>query len=846
MAACPIFGCIRANPIQNDQSAIFVGYKFFINSMTISYNWLREYLPASVSANLEPERLSRILTSLGLEVESLEQYESIRGALKGLVVGEVLTCEKHPNADKLSLTTVSTGQGSPLQIVCGAPNVAAGQKVVVATIGTTIYPKNGEPLTMKPVKIRGMESQGMICAEDEIGIGENHAGILVLPAEAKAGTPVTEVFPVYNDWIYEIGLTPNRMDAMSHLGVARDVCAYLSHHENADYRPLADLAAGFVIENNSLPIEVSIENTHACQRYAGVSISNVRIQESPAWMQSRLKAIGLRPINNIVDITNYILHESGQPLHAFDADTIAGKKVIVKNLPAGTPFTTLDEKERKLHQEDLMICNGLGQPMCIAGVFGGMESGIRETTTNIFLESAWFNPVDIRKTSFRHNLRTDAATRFEKNVDISNTVNVLKRAALLIKELAGGTIASEIVDVYPGKKDKTQVRLAFDYLKKLSGKSYQPAAVKTILQSLGFEVIKKTESDLLLAVPYSKPDITLPADLVEEVMRVDGYDNIQIPRSITITPSVDVNEQKQAYIEKVSGYLTGLGFNEIFTNSITNKEFYSDEELQSAVTMLNSLSAELNIMRPSMLETGLQSVAHNLNRKNNDLHFFEFGNTYAASGPGKYDETAHLSLYITGQASEGSWKSKAQPADLYYIKGVVNRLLQLLGVDGALVETAGFPRMDGALQFGVGRQVLGMAGSVDRKTLERFSIRQPVFYADLYWGRLMEYVKTRDARVDELPRQLPVHRDLAMVVNKTLPYGSVEKSIHAIGLNKLRQVQLFDVFESEKLGPGKKSLAISFTFLDEERTLTDKEIDGMMNRIMTTLEKEVQADIRKA
>ncbi|MGB8194927.1 MAG: phenylalanine--tRNA ligase subunit beta [Chitinophagaceae bacterium] len=814
--------------------------------MTISYNWLSDYLPAPVKAALDPARLSHILTSLGLEVEGFEQYESIRGGLQGLVIGEVIECAKHPNADKLSLTRVNIGQDELLQIVCGAPNVAAGQKVIVATIGTTIHPKNGEPLTMKPVKIRGAESQGMICAEDEIGIGDSHEGIVVLPEDAKPGHPAAELFPVYNDWIYEIGLTPNRMDAMSHLGVARDVCAYLSHHDDKDYQPVTPFPPALTVNDNSLPFEVVIENPVACARYSGLSIKNVQVKPSPSWLQERLKAIGLRPINNIVDITNYILHEAGQPLHAFDADKIKGRKVIVKNLPSGTNFVSLDKKERKLHAEDLMICNGNSEGMCIAGVFGGIDSGVTDETKNIFLESAWFNPVDIRKTSFRHNLRTDAAARFEKNVDISNTVKVLERTALLIKDLAGGEPASQIIDVYPGKKDKTQVRLTYAYLQKLSGKHYQPATAKKILSALGFEIIHESAEDIAVAVPYSKPDISLPADIVEEIMRIDGYDNIAIPSSITITPAVETSGYKHTYIEKAAGYLAGLGFNEIFTNSITNSIYYTVEELQSAVKMLNSLSADLNIMRFSMLETGLESVAHNLNRKNNDLRFFEFGHTYSTAGSGRYDEVAHFSLYVTGQVIEGSWKNKAGNADIYYIKGVVQRIFQLLGLNDVQIASATYPRLEDALSVHVGHQELAVIGSVDRQTLNTFSIKQPVFYADLNWDRILQNVQNLDRGVKELPKQLPVHRDLAMVVSKSLRYGQVEESIRKIGLNKLQQVQLFDVFESDKLGVDKKSLAVSFTFLDEEKTLTDKEIDGMMNKIMATLEKEIQADIRKA
>ncbi|HEU5167144.1 MAG TPA: phenylalanine--tRNA ligase subunit beta, partial [Chitinophagaceae bacterium] len=525
--------------------------------MTISYKWLSEYLPVTV----EPERLARILTSIGLEVESFEKYEEVKGGLKGLVIGEVISTEKHPNADKLTLTKVSVGNGEPLQIVCGAPNVEAGQKVIVAKVGTTIYPLNNEPLTMKVAKIRNVESYGMICAEDEVGLGASHSGIMVLKEDAKVGLDAAEYFQPYEDWIYELGITPNRMDAMSHWGVAKDVCAYLNHHDKKDLKPKLPTSNGFKIENKSLPVSVSIENTTACHRYSGVSIAGVSIKESPVWLQKKLKSIGLRPINNIVDITNFIQHETGQPLHAFDADEIKGKKIVVKNLPEGTKFITLDEKERKLSKEDLMICDA-EEGMCIAGVFGGLHSGVTDKTKNIFLESAWFNPIDIRKTSFRHGLRTDAATRFEKNIDISNTVTVLKRAALMIKELGGGQFASDIVDVYPDPPNKTQVSLKYHYLKKLSGKNYHPDTVKNILNNLGFEILKDGIDEIRVAVPFSKPDISLPADIVEEILRIDGLDNIEIPTAITITPSVEENYLRYTLKEKVANYFVGLGFHE--------------------------------------------------------------------------------------------------------------------------------------------------------------------------------------------------------------------------------------------------------------------------------------------
>ena len=809
--------------------------------MTISYNWLSEYLPVSI----EPERLSRILTSLGLEVESLEQYEELKGGLKGLVVGEVLECQQHPNADKLKLTTVSIGAGEPLTIVCGAPNVAVGQKVIVAPVGTTIYPKNGEPITMKLARIRGQESQGMICAEDEIGFSDNHAGIMVLPANIKPGTAAATYFEPYTDWIYEIGLTPNRMDAMSHLGVARDVCAYLTHHDKKDCRVKAPYSNSFKSDNNSLPIAVSIENKTACQRYSGVTISGITVKPSPAWLQHKLRAIGQRPINNIVDITNFVLHETGQPLHAFDADAIAGKKIIVQNLPEGTAFVTLDEKERKLAKEDLLICNS-NEPMCLAGVFGGLKSGVKNSTTNIFLESAWFNPIDIRKTSFRHGLRTDAATRFEKNTDISNTVNVLKRAALLIKELAGGSISSDIVDVYPDKKEKVQVQLKHHYLKKLSGKNYHQDTVKNILTGLGFEVIKEGMDDIWVAAPYSKPDIHLPADIVEEIMRVDGYDNIEIPSSITITPSVDTEGYKHTYKEKTANYLAGLGFNEIFTNSITNNAFYTAEELATAVKMLNSLSADLNIMRPSMLETGLQSVAHNLNRRNYQLQFFEFGKTYRSQQASVYEETEHISLYITGNTKPDTWKAKSIQSDLFYVKGVLQKVFSLLGWDDISFAPANHNKLDNAFEVLIKTTPVALAGAVSSKTIQQFDIKQPVFFADINWSLVLQMVAARkDIKVAELPKQLPVQRDLALIVPKSTEYGSLEKTIRKIKLDKLQHIQLFDVFESEKLGADKKSLAISFSFLDDEKTLTDKEIDGMMNKIMTAMEIELNAEIRK-
>jgi len=808
--------------------------------MTISYKWLSEYLPVTV----EPERLARILTSIGLEVESFEKYEEVKGGLKGLVIGEVISTEKHPNADKLTLAKVSIGNGEPLQIVCGAPNVATGQKVVVAKVGTTIYPTNNEPVTMKEAKIRNVESYGMICAEDEVGLGASHAGIMVLKEDAKVGSPAVEYFQPYEDWIYELGITPNRMDAMSHWGVARDVCAYLSHHDKKDSKPKLPTSNGFKIDNRSLPVSVTIENEKACQRYSGVSLAGVTIRESPLWLQQKLKAIGLRPINNIVDITNFIQHETGQPLHAFDADELKGKKIIVKNLPDETTFITLDEKERKLSKEDLMICDADGG-VCIAGVFGGLHSGVTDKTRNIFLESAWFNPVDIRKTSFRHGLRTDAATRFEKNIDISNTVTVLKRAALMIKELGGGQIASDIVDVYPDPVNKTEVSLKYHYLKKLSGKNYHPDTIGNILASLGFEIVREGIDEIRVAAPFSKPDISLPADIVEEILRIDGLDNIDIPTAITITPSVEENYLGHTLKEKVANYFIGLGFHEMMTNSITNAAYFTEEEKHQMVRMLNSLSAELNILRPSLLETSLEVVARNLNHKNNDLKLFEFGKGYFTSGAGRYHEMEQVCMVISGNVEDQSWKGKSIPSDFFHIKGIVSSVLQLLGIKPDSIEHLSVPKLQDHIIYRSGGELVAGAGEVNQKILTQFGIKQPVFFAALNWEAVLKLALKQTLAIKELPRFPSVMRDISMVVPKELAYAEVENSVNKLKLANLQEVKLFDIFESEKLGADKKSIAVSFTFLDQEKTLTDKEIDEWMSSIMNVLESDLKAEIRK-
>lgn len=804
--------------------------------MKISYNWLGEYLPQIP----EPEKLSSILTSVGLEVESLEKYEEVKGGLEGLIVGEVTECIKHPEADKLKLTKVNTGTAE-LQIVCGASNVAVGQKVIVATVGTTIYPLKGEPVTMKKAKIRGQESEGMIVAEDEIGIGESHEGIIVLPNDIKVGSKASGYFTPYSDWIFELGITPNRMDAMSHLGVAKDVYAFLSHHNNKSAAIRSPFKNNFKVDNQKLKIEVVIENEEACQRYSGVSITNIKVGESPKWLQQKLKSIGIRPINNIVDITNYILHETGQPLHAFAADEIKGKKVIVKNLSEGTLFITLDEKERKLSKEDLMICNGEEEPMCFGGVFGGIKSGVKETTTNIFLESAWFQPKSIRRASLRHNLRTDASSRFEKGVDISNTVNVLKRAAMLIKEIAGGEIASDVVDVYPNPKQKTEIVLKNHYLKKISGKNYHTDTVKNILQSLDFEILKEGQDDIRVAVPFSKPDITLPADIIEEIMRIDGYDNVEIPSAITISPAVENAGFEASLKEKVANYLTGLGFSEILTNSITNSAYYKEEVLNNSVKLLNNLSVELDVMRSSLLETGLECVSHNINHKNNDLLLFEFGKTYSTSGVGEYKEEEHLCLYASGNKNSSGWREKETKTDIYFLKGVCEKLFRLSGINNIEFKISG-----SSLIASADDEPVSQIKAVAKNKLEQFSIKQPVFFAGIKWEKLTAAAGKIKIEFTEISKYPEVHRDISMIVNKNISYENVERLTKGLNISKLVNIKLFDIFESEKLGQDKKSLAISFTFSDKEKTLTDKEIDTMMNKIIVSYEKDLSAEIRKS
>lgn len=810
--------------------------------MTISYKWLLDYLPISLSA----EEIASILNSIGLEVEKMDEYQEVKGGMKGLVLGEVLEVEKHPNADKLSLTKVHIGADTPLSIVCGAPNVAAGQKVIVAPVGATIYPTSGEPLTMRVAKIRGVESHGMICAEDEIGLGSSHDGIMILDPSVVPGTAAADHFNPYEDMIFEIGLTPNRSDAMSHLGVARDICAYLSHHRKQIFTVKSPFPNDeWEISDQSRIIKIDVQDTTACPRYSGATISGVTIGPSPHWLVKRLKAIGVRPINNIVDITNYVLHETGQPLHAFDASKIEGNAIIVKKLANGTPFRALDDKERQLHADDLMICDGRENPMCMAGVFGGKNSGVSEQTTEIFVESALFEGGMIRRSSFRHNLRTDAATHFEKGIDIGNTVQVLKRAIALITEIAGGKLTSPIQDVYPQPVQPKKVSTTYTFLHKLSGKAYEPQTIHTILSALGFTIMDSEKDSFTVQVPLHKTDVSMPADLAEEVMRIDGFDNIEIPASIMISPSTEENHLASVVKEKVSTLLVGMGFQEMLNNSITNSAFLTEEESRTAVKMMNNLSAELDSLRVSMLETGMHTMVHNLNHKNQQLRLFEFGKTYSTTGAGKYTEVEHLALFVTGKTRIENWHHKKELADIYYLKGCIQAICAQMGITSLHFKETEHPKLVEHLSIYADEIWLGSIGKINTAMSERFDIKTDVYVADLLWENALILSDKKMIRYREISRFPVVQRDLAFVVEHYLPYSKVEETVLSNQLSKLRQISLFDVFESDKLGAGKKSMALSFTFQDEEKTLTDKEIDDMMGMIIRSLEKELNAEIRK-
>lgn len=808
--------------------------------MTISYEWLCDYLPEKSN----PEKLSKILTSIGLEVEQLEQYGHHEKKYPGLIAGQIIELKKHPNADHLFLTRVDIGDNKILKIVCGATNTALLQKVVVAPPGCKISPIGKEPFEIKSTKIRGELSEGMLCAEDEIGISENHDGIIVLPAESIPGMPARLYFDKEpTDWIFEIGLTPNRMDAMSHIGVAKDVCAWMSHHLNKPYKVVLPYQNKFKPDIENIPIDVQVENNLSCPRYSCVSISNVVVSDSPQWLQQKLKAIGLSPINNIVDITNFILHESGQPLHAFDQDAITGNKVIIKNALSGESFTTLDGKERRLHADDLLICNA-EKPMCIAGVFGGIESGVQHNTKNIFLESAFFNPESTRKTSTRLGLRTDAAIHFEKGVDISNTVQVLKRAALLIQEIAGGKI-SAVTDIYPNPKPGIEIELTFRYLKKLTGKNYHPENVKKILESLEFELIKESADALRVSPPFSKMDILIPADVVEEILRIDGLDEVQIPGTITFSPSRNENALSENLIEKLSGFFVANGFNEIVTNSLTNVAYFSEEEIKNAAQPLNSLSNELNILKPNMLPTALEAISFNTKRKMQDIKFFELGKTYCQPGK-KYAEAEHFCVYVSGFDVRNDWHASSRQVDLYDVKGFIQAIGDVCGIKKISIENPGIGYFGKRFEMVSNKICLGKMTFVKEDYLKKFDITQPVYFIDFLVEPILEIIKKQTITYSEISKFPTASRDLAILTNEQTSYAQVEDAVLKLGISTLQEVHLFDVFRSEKLGDGKKSYAVNFTFCDAEKTMTDNTIDKTMQQIIQAIELETGSEIRKS
>ena len=818
--------------------------------MNISYNWLKEY----VNFDLTPDEVAAALTSIGLETGGVEEVQTIKGGLEGLVIGEVLTCEEHPNSDHLHITTVNLGSGEPTQIVCGAPNVAAGQKVVVATLGAKLY-DGDECFTIKKSKIRGVESTGMICAEDEIGIGTDHAGIIVLPADAVPGTLAKDYYNVKSDYVLEVDITPNRADACSHFGVARDLYAYLTQngYKTELQKPSVD---SFKIDNNDLDIDVVVENSEACPRYAGVSIKGITVKESPEWMQNILRTIGVRPINNIVDITNYIVHELGQPLHCFDADVV-GKKVIVKTLPEGTPFTTLDGVERKLSDRDLMICNENG-PMCIAGVFGGLDSGVTEKTVNVFLESAYFHPTWIRKSARRHGLNTDASFRFERGIDPLYTDYVLKHAALLVQELAGGTVSSEIKDVYPVPFSKFNVDITYKKINTLIGKDIPVETVKSIVGSLEMEITNETAEGLSLAVPPYRVDVTRDVDVIEDILRIYGYNNVEIPSTLKSSLTTKGEADKSYKLQSlISEQLVGCGFNEILNNSLTKAAYY--EELESfpaknLVMLMNPLSNDLNCMRQTLLFGGLESITHNANRKNADLKFFEFGNCYyfneEKKNPEKvlaaYNEDYHLGLWVSGKNVANSWAHADEQSTVYELKAYVENVFLRLGIDmrNLVIGNLTDDLFSAALSVNTkGGKRLAVFGVITKKQLKAFDIDNEVYYADLNWNELMKAIKSVKVSYKEICKFPAVKRDLALLLDKQVLFAEIEKIAFESERKLLKEVSLFDVYEGKNLEAGKKSYAVSFMLQDENQTLNDKQIDKIMSKLIANLESKLGAKL---
>jgi phenylalanyl-tRNA synthetase beta chain len=798
--------------------------------MKISYNWLKQY----IQTDKTPQEISLILTDIGLEVESLEKVQPIAGGLEGLVIGKVVTCIQHPNADRLRVTTVDVGRPELLTIVCGASNVAADQKVVVATVGTTVYPNEGEPFKINKSKIRGEASEGMLCAEDEVGLGVSHDGIMVLPETTEIGMAAKEYFKMEDDYLYEIGLTPNRADAASHLGVARDLAAYFRTELT-----MPDVA-GFKPQNQDLIIDVKLEDTTACPRYSSVSISGVTVKTSPDWLQDKLKVIGIRPINNIVDITNYVLHDLGQPLHAFDADQISGKQVIVKKCAEGTPFVTLDGQERKLSAEDLMICDA-EKAMTIAGVYGGKNSGVTETTTNVFLESAYFNSVSIRKTAKRHSLKTDASFRYERGTDPEMTVYALKRAALLIQELAGGVISSEVSDLYPNPVKAFDVEVSYANITRLIGVAIPAAEIKSIIEALGITVVSENEEQLFLAVPAYKVDVTRECDITEEVLRIYGYNNVEIPSKVNASLSFTTKPNKEQTQHVIADLLTANGFLEIWCNSLT-KEAYSLQP-EEAVKILNPLSSDLNVMRQNLLMPALESVAYNLNRRQPDIKFYEFGKTYHLVNE-KYKERERLLIILSGMNQTEQWNQKSTPVSFFNIKAAVDAVIGRLGLSSYQTEEISNDDFAYGIRYYRGDKTLVSYGAATAAAKKKADVDKDVFYADFDWALLLDMVKKNKIVNKEVPKYPAVRRDLSLLVDMSVTFESLKTIVFKTEKKLIKNIQVFDVYLGDKLPEGKKSYALSFTLQDEEQTLTDKQIDAVMQKIIYNLAQTAKAEIR--
>ena len=808
--------------------------------MKISYNWLKQFIKIKKTA----EETGELLTDLGLEVEGIQQFQSVKGGLKGVVIGKVLTCEHHANADRLKVTTVDIGNGEPVQIVCGAPNVAAGQTVPVATVGTTLYDEKGTPLEIRKSKIRGEISQGMICAEDELGLGKSHAGIMVLEGDIAPGTPAAELFEIVDDEVFEIGLTPNRADAMSHWGVARDLKAGLQQ-QGSNLELITPSVSSFHVDSRNLRIPVKIKNHELVPRYCGVTISDVDIKESPKWLQNRLKAIGITPKNNVVDVTNYVMHELGQPLHAFDAEKIAGGEIHVQTLPAGTKFVTLDEVERELHEEDLMICD-TEKPLALAGVFGGIGSGVTAKTTKLFIESAYFNPVTVRKTAKRHGLSTDASFRYERGIDPTITEYALKRAVLLIQETASGSVTSDIEDQYPKKIEDFPVFLTFDKINNLIGQNLSKETVKSILASLEIKVNNVTETGMGLTIPSYRVDVKRESDVIEEILRVYGYNNVEFGEKINASVANSSKFEDYKLQNLIAAQLVGQGFYETMANSLTTPAYASLSEQvkeEYAVKMLNPLSQDLSVLRQSLLFSGLDSISYNLNRKRSDLKFFEFGKTYHQYASEKV-ENKHLAVFISGNRVPENWNEQLRKGDFFYLKGVVNTIFERLGINDLKTSPVKNDVFSEGMSLSSGKVKLVDFGVVKKKILKHFDIPQEVLFADFAWDKVTELARTQQKKFSEISKFQSVRRDFALLLDQSVKFEDIHAIAYRTEKDLLKNVNLFDVYEGNNLPEGKKSYAVSFTLQDEKKTLTDKQIDKIMNKLQQNFEKQLGAELR--